>query len=641
MSFLSRLRLGQKLALAMLALLLPTAYLLVLYVSRPAQAPAAGSGGTDGLVAFGVLFAIAVAFAIWMVRRAIAPLRAAAQAVETIASGDLSGTIAPGPADDVGALLATLGRLQARLRQQLDVERSAVAENNRVRAALDKVEINVMIADADGQIIYMNEAVTELFRSKAAEIRKQMPQFDADKVLGANFDGFHKSRAVQRNMLGMLRGQHTSEMRLGEAALKIVAMPLFDRAGERLGTAVQWIDRTDEVSTEHEVRFVVGAAGEGDLTRRIRTTGKNGFYVTLAEGINQILEANTALVRDVQRAAREVASSADEIARGNLDLSQRTEETASSLEETASSMEQMTSTVRQNADNAAQANQLAAAARQQAEKGGGVVSEAVAAMQGINAASAKIADIIGVIDEIAFQTNLLALNAAVEAARAGEQGRGFAVVASEVRNLASRSAEAAKEIKSLIQDSTRRVEQGARLVDQSGQTLSEIVASVKKVTDIVSEIAAASSEQAAGIDEVNKAVTSMDEVTQNNAALVEQASAAAQALLDQARSLDEKVAKCLVTAEDRASWDGQERRHQDAWLKEQEALKRTAQPATAPAKAPAAAPAAAPHRPARSWSAAKKVAVAAPAKPGPRPQDAAVAARKPRAAAGGEDWSEF
>jgi methyl-accepting chemotaxis protein len=638
MSLLSRLRLGQKLALAMLALLLPTAYLLVLDALRPIPAAATGSATLDGLVVFGVLLAIAAAVAVWIAKLATAPLRAAARAAETLASGDLSATIQPGPADDVGALLGTLGRLQARLRQQSEAERGAAADTKRMRATLDKVAINVMVADTDGTIVYMNEAVTEMFRSKAAEIRQQMPHFDADKVLGANFDGFHKSRAVQRNMLGMLRGQHTSEMRLGGAALKIVAMPLIDAAGERLGTAVQWIDRTDEVSTEQEVRFVVDAASDGDLTRRIRTSGKNGFYVTLAEGMNQVLESNTALVRDVQRAAREVASSADEIARGNLDLSQRTEETASSLEETASSMEQMTSTVRQNADNAAQANQLAAAARRQAEKGGEVVSEAVTAMQGINAASAKIADIIGVIDEIAFQTNLLALNAAVEAARAGEQGRGFAVVASEVRNLASRSAEAAKEIKGLIQDSTRRVEQGARLVDQSGQTLAEIVASVKKVTDIVSEIAAASAEQAAGIDEVNKAVTSMDEVTQNNAALVEQASAAAQALLEQARKLDAKVAKCLVTEEERAAWNGLERRREDAWLKEQDGLTRSASAARAPAAA-VATPAAEP-RPARASVAAKKVAARAPARPAP--QDAPVAARRPlAAAAGGEDWSEF
>ena len=208
---------------------------------------------------------------------------------------------------------------------------------------------------------------------------------------------------------------------------------------------------------------------------------------------------------------------ADEISAGNANLSQRTEEQSSSLEETASSMEEMTTTVKQNADNAAQANQLALAARDQAEKGGTVVSQAVSAMAGINEASKKIADIIGVIDDIAFQTNLLALNAAVEAARAGEQGRGFAVVASEVRSLAGRSATAAKEIKELIQDSVRKVEDGSVLVTQSGQTLEKIVASVKKVSDIVAEIAAASREQSSGIEQVNRAVMQMDELTQQNA----------------------------------------------------------------------------------------------------------------------------
>jgi len=209
-------------------------------------------------------------------------------------------------------------------------------------------------------------------------------------------------------------------------------------------------------------------------------------------------------------------------------------------------MEEMTSTVKQNADNAAQANQLAAAARQQAEKGGAVVSRAVTAMSGIKDGSKRIADIIGVIDEIAFQTNLLALNAAVEAARAGEQGRGFAVVASEVRNLAGRSATAAKEIKALIQDSVHRVDEGSTLVVQSGATLEEIVAAVKKVADIVGEIAAASHEQSAGIDQVNKAVMQLDELTQQNAALVEEASAASQSMAEQARALNDSMSRYAV-----------------------------------------------------------------------------------------------
>jgi methyl-accepting chemotaxis protein len=251
-------------------------------------------------------------------------------------------------------------------------------------------------------------------------------------------------------------------------------------------------------------------------------------------------------VRGAQEAASNVTNGADEIARGNTSLSQRTEEQASSLEETASSMEQMTSAVKQNADNASQANQLAQAARSQAEKGGTVVAEAVAAMAAIRKASTTIADIIGVIDDIAFQTNLLALNAAVEAARAGEQGRGFAVVASEVRALASRSAQSAREIKTLIQDSVSKVADGERLVNASGETLGTILLSVKKVSDIVSEIAAANAEQSSGIEQVNKAVMSMDEVTQQNAALVEQAAAAAQGLLEQAQLLSDRMAQYKV-----------------------------------------------------------------------------------------------
>src|SRR6202043_829866 len=226
----------------------------------------------------------------------------------------------------------------------------------------------------------------------------------------------------------------------------------------------------------------------------IREEGKEAFFKTLASGVNRLLMNMADVVRSMARAAAEVRTGSEEISRGNTDLSQRTEEQASSLEETASSMEEMTSSVKQTADNAGQANQLATAARQQAEKGGTIVGSAVTAMSQINSSSKRIADIIGVIDEIAFQTNLLALNAAVEAARAGEQGRGFAVVASEVRNLAGRSATAAKEIKDLIQDSVRKVEGGSVLVCESGRTLEEIVRSVKRVSDIVAEIAAASQE---------------------------------------------------------------------------------------------------------------------------------------------------
>ncbi len=280
---------------------------------------------------------------------------------------------------------------------------------------------------------------------------------------------------------------------------------------------------------------------EGDLNAQIKVHS-NDEIGKLMRVMRALSETLRQIVGNVQTALDMVTSSSSEIAEGSSDLAQRTEEQASALEETASSMEELTGTVKQSAENAGQANQLASAARSQAEQGGQVVDQAVAAMGAIHQSSKKIADIIGVIDEIAFQTNLLALNAAVEAARAGEQGRGFAVVAGEVRKLAQRSADAAKEIKTLITDSVAKVEDGGKLVDKAGQTLKDIVVSIKKVSDIVAEIAAASREQAAGIEQVNKAILQMDQVTQQNAALVEQTAAASHSMGDQAQELQRLMA---------------------------------------------------------------------------------------------------
>ncbi len=293
-------------------------------------------------------------------------------------------------------------------------------------------------------------------------------------------------------------------------------------------------------STLKRLMTVAHAIAEGHLGHDIKVD-RHDELGNLLEAFRTMDERLSGIVDEVRQGSEAVNSAAQEIARGNDDLSQRTQEQASSLEETASSMEEMTSTVKQNAENASHANQLASGARAQAEQGGEVAAKAVAAMAEIDASSRKIGEIVGLIQDIAFQTNLLALNAAVEAARAGEQGRGFAVVASEVRNLAQRSAGAAKEIKGLIAESADKVRSGSELVNQSGKALADIVESVKKVTDIVAEIAAASNEQSAGIDQVNNAVMQMDEMTQQNAALVEQASAAARAMQEQASDLTAQV----------------------------------------------------------------------------------------------------
>ena len=290
----------------------------------------------------------------------------------------------------------------------------------------------------------------------------------------------------------------------------------------------------------NEALKVAQAVAAGDLTSSIAIESQ--------DEIGQLLQAMQAMqssladiVSQVRTGTETIAVATREIASGNADLSSRTESQASSLEQTASSMEELTSTVKQNAENARQANQLVQSTAEVAVKGGNVVGQVVDTMASIKDSSRKIADIIGVIDGIAFQTNILALNAAVEAARAGEQGRGFAVVAAEVRNLAQRSAGAAKEIKSLIEDSVGKVDTGGRLVDEAGKTMGEIVTSVKRATDIMSEIAAASQEQSAGIEQVNQAITQMDDVTQQNAALVEQAAAAAESLEEQAETLTQAV----------------------------------------------------------------------------------------------------
>jgi len=335
--------------------------------------------------------------------------------------------------------------------------------------------------------------------------------------------------------------------RIGKGGKVVYLQASYNPIIDINGKPVRVIKYASNITEQKELQIVIegvlagtsevmNAMAEGDLTKQL--TGEyEGAFALLQTAINSTVTKMAETVKEINETASSIAMASSEISEGNIDLSQRTEEQASSLEETASSMEELTSTVRQNSDNARQANQLASNAREQAEKGGAVIKNAISAMIAISASSKKVTDIIGVIDEIAFQTNLLALNAAVEAARAGEQGRGFAVVASEVRNLAQRSASAAKEIKELINDSGEKVKEGSMLVDESGRTLEEIVIGAKKVGDIISEIAAAGAEQTQGIEQVNKAVTQMDEMTQQNAALVEQAAAASESLEEQGKGL--------------------------------------------------------------------------------------------------------
>jgi methyl-accepting chemotaxis protein len=445
-----------------------------------------------------------------------------------------------------------------------------------VKFATDITQQKLRMADYEGQIAAISKAQGVIEFELDGTIRFANSNFlsvmgyTLEEIKGKHHSLFvmpaYRESAEYRSFWAKLgRGEYDAAQykRIGKGGREVWIQasynPIFDPNGKPFKVVKYVTDVTQQVvmaqqlqAAVAETQEVVRAAIDGDLLARIPTQGKTGEIEALCRGINTILEATMALITSVKTAVMEVQSGADEISKGNTDLSQRTEEQASSLEQTAASMEQMTSSVKQTADNAEQANQLAVAARQQAEKGGIVVGSAVTAMSQINASSKKIADIISVIDEIAFQTNLLALNAAVEAARAGEQGRGFAVVATEVRNLAGRSATAAKEIKGLIQDSVNKVEEGSKLVDESGKALTDIVLSVKKVTDIVFEIATASAEQSSGIEQVSNAVMQMDEATQQNAALVEEAAAASQSIVDQAQALNELVAHYQAGEDGRA-----------------------------------------------------------------------------------------
>ena len=468
--------------------------------------------------------------------------------------------------------------------QDLTEEKAREKVVARLQAAVDSAQTNLMMCDDDLNITYANNSVVEMMRNRQAELRTIWPSLNPDALVGECIDQFHKDPSHQRALLGdKNRLPAEAEIVVAGITFKVNASYIEGPDGEYMGNMVEWQDLTEIKDAEKQIQNIIQAATEGRLDDRIDHATYDGGMKAIASGVNDLVEtfslplraigsvlgdlsegnldiqangeylgeikdlmdaANTTIgnlrdsIGNISTASGNIAVATSEIAAGNADLSNRTEQQAAELEETAASVEELTSTVQQTAANSKRANDLAEGASVLASKGGDVVKDAVVAMSEINSSSKKIADIIGVIDEIAFQTNLLALNAAVEAARAGEHGRGFAVVASEVRNLAQRSAGAAKEIKLLINDSTDKVNEGTKLVDESGEVLGQIVTSVQEVSALISDIAAASSEQAAGIEQVNASVTNLDSVTQQNAALVEESSAAAMSLQDQSGTLD-------------------------------------------------------------------------------------------------------
>jgi methyl-accepting chemotaxis protein len=537
-----------------------------------------------------IVLLLGMVFFNWYTARLItSPIADAVKIAKAITEGDFNSVVTKGCRDEVGQLLKALDEMQRQLRERIAEEKRIADEALRINQALDSVTTSVLIADNQNTIIYLNAAAKNMFRQEAERIRQELPDFDPERLINHSIDILHKNPQSHRDLLKSLQNQDVRRGKLDLDALTIeyTVASVVNAHGERLGIVKELNNRTLEVATEQEINAVTHAASQGDFEQRVSLNDKRGFFKNISESLNQIMDLNQLAVQDmmrviaalakgdltqvivneyrgmflqlkndtnvtvqkltevmalIQETADTVSQAANELSAGNISLSQRTEQQAAALEQTAASIEEMTSTVQQNAESAKQANLLAGNARQQAQEGGKIVDAAVSAMWAINESGKRVSDIVSVIDEIAFQTNLLALNAAVEAARAGEQGRGFAVVAAEVRNLAQRSAAAAKEIKGLIQDSVHKVEDGTRLVNQSGQTLQQIMIAVQKVSDIIAEIAAASQEQSAGIHQVNKAISQMDQMTQQNSSLVEEAASSSEVMREQAQKLKQHVA---------------------------------------------------------------------------------------------------
>ena len=452
-------------------------------------------------------------------------------------------------------------------------ERVVAAENLRIRNALDKCSTNVMIADTNLEIIYMNETVKAMMQGNESELRKSLPNFDARQLMGANIDVFHKNPGHQRSLLTNLTSTYKTQIQVGALYFGLNANPIVDVNGHRFGTVIEWADRTAEVNVEKEVASIVAAAAAGDFGQRLKTEGKQGFFVNLSSGMNQLMDTSERGLNDVadllaafaegdltkrierdyeglfgkvkdnanstaenlarvmgevRAAADALTGAANQVSATAQSLSQAASEQAASVEETTSQIDVMSASISQNSDNAKVTDGMATKTSKEAVDGGAAVSSTVAAMK-------QIASKIGIVDDIAYQTNLLALNAAIEAARAGEHGKGFAVVAAEVRKLAERSQEAAKEIGGLASNSVTTAERAGKLLD-------EIVPSIQKTSELVQEIAAASAEQSESVAQIGGAMGQLSKATQQNASASEQLAATSEELSGQAEQLQQSVA---------------------------------------------------------------------------------------------------
>ncbi|MBB5943654.1 methyl-accepting chemotaxis protein [Xanthomonas sp. 3307] len=512
-----------------------------------AKATQAMDSGRNMLIAGGFAVLLVSGLLAWTITRSLTgPLARATRAAEAIAGGRLHNDVATDAHDEPGRLLVAMDAMQQQLRAVLGAQKE-MAQRHDAGEISYRMDENAFPGDY-GRMVHDSNALVAahigvklrlaqiMGRYAIGDLSEDMEQLPGEKaVLTETMDTVKRNLTSMNSEIKHLAGAAAA----GDFGVRGDAERFqydFRLMVESLNQLMATADGNLQALSQ-----MLQSIAAGDLTARMHGQFQ-GVFATMRDDANTTAEQLAAIVGRIQTAAVSINAAATEIAAGNDDLSRRTEQQAASLEETAASMEELTSTVKQNAEHARQANQLAVGAASVASQGGNVVGQVVETMSGIQASSKKIADIISVIDGIAFQTNILALNAAVEAARAGDQGRGFAVVATEVRTLAQRSAGAAKEIKGLIDDSVTRVAEGSVLVDQAGRTMSEIVASVQRVTDIMGEISSASQEQSSGIEQVNQTVMQMDETTQQNAALVEEATAAARAMEEQAGQLTSTVA---------------------------------------------------------------------------------------------------